>query len=265
MRPTEVELLVDCPVCNLPVPELWQPFWSVSDPNGWGTSEPQQALNYLYEGMKRGIHMTVQWMQCPNPECKDFFIRVDRYEYDPTHSEPGKSRIHTKIPEQNKQVWIVPTSQKVRPVDPLVPAGVRRDYEEASRILSASPRMSSVLSRRILADLLTHNAGLAGYTLNEQINQFLADAKYPSALKDNLHHLREMGNFSAHTKMDTVTGEIIDVTLIEAEWTLDVLDGLFDYFITGPARDAARRAAMDEKLRQAGRKPAAKPKDGEDA
>jgi hypothetical protein len=49
-------------------------------------------------------------------------------------------------------------------------------------------------------------------------------------------------------------GEIIEVSREEAEWTLDVVDDLFDYFIVGPERDKARRADMDKKLKKAGRR-----------
>jgi len=48
---------------------------------------------------------------------------------------------------------------------------------------------------------------------------------------------------------------VIDVTPEEAEWTLRVVMGLFDYLIVGPAKDREMRAAIDEKLKAAGRKP----------
>lgn len=46
-----------------------------------------------------------------------------------------------------------------------------------------------------------------------------------------------------------------------------MLDGLFDYYIVGPERDAKRRAAMDKKIERAGRKPIRprqNPEDGRD-
>jgi hypothetical protein len=137
----------------------------------------------------------------------------------------------------------------------MVPLDMKRDYQEASLILNDSPRMSAVLSRRVLSDLLKDYAGYDEYTLAKQIDKFIADPHHPSNAKDNLHYLREMGDFGAHTKTDAATGEIIEVTRDEAEWTLDVVDGLFDYFIIRPTRDAARRVEMDEKLKKAGRKP----------
>ncbi|MGH8012808.1 MAG: DUF4145 domain-containing protein [Candidatus Binataceae bacterium] len=107
--------------------------------------------------------------------------------------------------------------------------------------------MSGILSRRILSDLLRKYAGRAEYKLEDQINKFIDDAAYPSNVKDNLHYLREIGNFAAHTKANKVTGEIIEVGVEEAEWALDVIDGLFDYFIVGPERNRLRRVKWDQK------------------
>jgi hypothetical protein len=129
-----------------------------------------------------------------------------------------------------------------------------RDYREATFIIEDSPRMSSVLSRRILADLLEKYAGLTQYDLAARIDAFIKDTGHPSRHRENLHYLREIGNFSAHTKTDT-NGSIIEVSAEEAEWTLRVVLGLFDYFIVGPKTDETIRARIDEKLKAAGRKP----------
>jgi hypothetical protein len=122
-----------------------------------------------------------------------------------------------------------------------------RDYTEASAILDDSHRMSSVLSRRILQDILERYADRKEYKLEDRIDEFLEDKRFPSSVKQSLHHLRDIANFCAHTKKEKATGEIIEVTPAEAEWTLDVIDGLFDYFIITPARDQKRRENWDKK------------------
>ncbi|MHB8685096.1 MAG: DUF4145 domain-containing protein [Dehalococcoidia bacterium] len=121
-------------------------------------------------------------------------------------------------------------------------------------MLELSPRMSAVMSRRIVADLLRDCCGLTDKNLVNQIDQFVADKAHPLGLRDNLHYLREMGNIGAHTQKDAA-GEIVDVSRDEAGWTLEVIDGLFEYLIVGPKRDEQRRAAFDQKLAQAGRRP----------
>jgi hypothetical protein len=51
----------------------------------------------------------------------------------------------------------------------------------------------------------------------------------------------------------TNTGEIVDVEPGEAEWNLDVLDSLFDFYFVQPAISAARKAAVNAKLKEAGK------------
>jgi hypothetical protein len=75
------------------------------------------------------------------------------------------------------------------------------------------------------------------------------------SLRENLHHFREVADFGAHTQKDDQQAANIDVGREEAEWTLDVLDRLFDYFIATPAQDRKMREAMDERIKSAGRKP----------
>jgi hypothetical protein len=53
-----------------------------------------------------------------------------------------------------------------------------RDYREATFIIEDSPRMSSVLSRRILADLLEKYAGLTQYDLAARIDAFIKDTVF---------------------------------------------------------------------------------------
>lgn len=51
----------------------------------------------------------------------------------------------------------------------------------------------------------------------------------------------------------TSSGEVVPVEPGEAEWTLDVLESLFDHVFVGPARTAARKAELNKKLGDAGK------------
>jgi hypothetical protein len=46
----------------------------------------------------------------------------------------------------------------------------------------------------------------------------------------------------------TQSGQILDVDPGEADWTLDVLEGLFDFYFVQSAKSAAKRAALNAKL-----------------
>jgi hypothetical protein len=52
----------------------------------------------------------------------------------------------------------------------------------------------------------------------------------------------------------TTAGAIIDVEPREAEWNLDVLESLFDFFFVQPAAAAKRKANLNKKLKDAGKR-----------
>lgn len=224
---------------------------------GTALSEPERGARTVAKaGVNKAAaaHIAVQlyWAVCP--KCRELIVKVHKAV---THARRSASREYVaKLPTAEESAWFALPIRKVAPVlSNLVPEGMARDYREACLILEDSPRMSSVLSRRILSDLLEKYADSKGYTLAKQIDKFLDEKKgHPSRIRGSLHDLREIGDFSAHTKTDT-HGDIIDVTPVEAEWTLKVVSDLFDYFIVDPETDEAMRLRVDEKLREAGRKP----------
>jgi hypothetical protein len=69
-----------------------------------------------------------------------------------------------------------------------------------------------------------------------------------------MHRFREVANFGAHTTTSG-QGEVIPIDRAEAEWTLDLVERLFDYLIVTPATDKKMREAIDEKIKAASRKP----------
>jgi hypothetical protein len=48
------------------------------------------------------------------------------------------------------------------------------------------------------------------------------------------------------------TGAIVDVEPGEAEWTLDVVESLFDFYFVRPAKLAARKAEINKKTHRGG-------------
>ena len=53
----------------------------------------------------------------------------------------------------------------------------------------------------------------------------------------------------------THTGEIMDVEPGEAEWLLDTLEGLFDFYFVQPATLKTKREALNAKLADANKPP----------
>jgi hypothetical protein len=142
----------------------------------------------------------------------------------------------------------------VRPNPPPdVPAEVARDYIEAAATLSVSPKASAALSRRCLQHVLREALGVKHSDLATEIDEVIANHGLPSFLEDQLDAVRSIGNFAAHPTKATATGAIVDVEPEEADWNLDVLDSLFDDVYVKPAQADAKKAALNQKLTQAGK------------
>jgi hypothetical protein len=131
-------------------------------------------------------------MYCANDECKQLVIRV--------HEDFLVRGVSVEFDEMRTQTWFARPRFALRSIDPLVPEPFRTDYREAAAILDPSPRMSAVLSRRLLADLLKTYAGLDDFGLNARIEKFRRDSKHPSGLREGMQHFREIGDFGAHTQ-----------------------------------------------------------------
>ena len=132
-----------------------------------------------------------------------------------------------------------------------VPSDLADDYREASLVLADSPKASAALSRRCLQSLLRKQVGVKKADLAKEIEEVIASGILPSYLSEAIDVVRIIGNFAAHPIKATSTGEILPVELGEAEWILDVLDGLFDFYYVQPSILSARKVALDAKLASA--------------
>ncbi len=138
---------------------------------------------------------------------------------------------------------------------PQVPREVAQDYREACLVLADSPKASAALSRRCLQDILREKAGVKSSSLFNEIQEVLNSGQLPSYLADDLDAVRNIGNFAAHPIKSQNTGEVLPVEPGEAEWNLDVVEALFDFYFVAPARAQARRDALNSKLREANKPP----------
>lgn len=149
---------------------------------------------------------------------------------------------------------IYPHQMNRRPAAVEVPKEIADDFNEAVLVVGLSPKASAALSRRCLQALLRLQ-GFTQHDLAKAIDAVIAGKTLPASLSENLDAIRNIGNFAAHPLKETQTGTILEVEDHEAEWNLDVLEGLFDFFYVQPAKDAARKAALNAKLQAAGKPP----------
>ena len=136
-----------------------------------------------------------------------------------------------------------------------VTPGLLADYREACAVLEISPKASAALTRRCLQHMLEEKGKVKPGTLDSEIQQVLDSKALPSHLAESIDAVRNIGNFAAHPIKSASSGEIVDVEPGEAEWNLDVVEALFDFFFVQPKLLADKRAALNLKLSDAGKKP----------
>jgi len=140
-----------------------------------------------------------------------------------------------------------------RAVPAELPDPYRQDFVEACEVLPFSPKASAALSRRNLQAIIRDKAGVKGKDLNAEIQTVIDSGTVPTHVSGGLHAVRQIGNFAAHPIKSTSTGEIVDVEMGEADWILDVLESLFDFYFVQPAIVAKRKAELNKKLKDAGK------------
>ncbi len=152
-------------------------------------------------------------------------------------------------------IAIRPFGSNRPPCPPEVPANIASDYKEACLVFPFSAKASAALSRRCLQNLLRDAARVKPNDLSKEIQEVIDSGKLPSQLSDSIDAIRNIGNFAAHPVKSKSTGEIVDVEPEEAEWNLDVLEALFDFYYVQPAKVVKKREALNAKLSEAGKPP----------
>jgi hypothetical protein len=185
--------------------------------------------------------------KCPN--CQRFILELQRGRpaFNVRNEPDGLSAI--------AESWVIHPMAPDRPVADEVPATMREDFQEACRVLPASPKASAALSRRCLQNLLRTKAGVEPSDLSNEIQQVLDSGTLLGDLATTIDAIRNYGNFGAHPIRTADAGVIIDVERGEADWTLEILEDLFEFYYVRPVRQQARREALNKKLADGGKPP----------
>jgi len=194
-------------------------------------------LEAIFDGARR---WSVSHQKCP--ACAKCIIKLSEYSTEFTEGLLAK---------QEFLVW--PRGISRAPVPKEVPDSLAKDYKEACLVLADSQKASAALSRGCLQNLLRDYANVKHSDLADEINQVLTSNKLPSHLAQGIDAVRALGNFAAHPIKSKHTGEIVPVEPGEAEWLLDILEGLFDFYFVQPAILQAKRDALNKKLKDAGK------------
>ncbi|MBU2522668.1 MAG: DUF4145 domain-containing protein [Nanoarchaeota archaeon] len=131
-----------------------------------------------------------------------------------------------------------------------VPTDISKDYNEACVIEHLSPKAAAALARRCLQNML-HGQGIIEDNLSKEIES--AMKSLPSHLNEAIDSIRNVGNFGAHPIKSTNTGLILEVENGEAEWNLDIIEQLFDFYYVQPAKTKLKKDSLNIKLKEAGK------------
>lgn len=186
------------------------------------------------------------------PACNKFIIHLTNGQ--PLSDLPG-SQIRG-IKDETVSIMVRPKNNSRPPCPPEVPKDIAKDYTQAHLVLSDSPEASATLSRRCLQNLLIEVAKVdPKKTLEKQIQEVLDSKALPASLASEIDAIRNVGNFAAHPLKSQVTNQILPVEPEEAEWNLNVLDGLFNFYYVELPKSQKRISDLNQKLAQAGKPP----------
>lgn len=185
---------------------------------------------------------------CPNCDKIIVYTEIGNAE----RSTAGSETIVDVIGERT---IVYPRSISRLPCPSEVPAKIAEDYNEACLVLADSPKASAALSRRCLQHFLREVVGVRPGELSNEIQQVMDSGKLPSHIAEAIDAVRNIGNFAAHPLKSQQSGEILPVEPAEAEWNLEVLEALFDFYCVQPAIAKKKKEALNRKLQEAGKHP----------
>ena len=207
-----------------------------------------------WESIGLGADADGRWDLCHTtcPKCDRMIVMLRQFDLPQSGGENRSIPLPTKLKQER---MVHPRVVARAPIPEKVPKSIARDYDAACRVLPESADASAALSRRCLQNLLVEEGTVTKQNLNQQIQEVLDAGSLPKQLAEDLDVVRVVGNFAAHPLKSESTGEIVDVETGEAEWTLDVLEALFDFLFVQSEKRSERRAALNAKLKDAGKNP----------
>jgi hypothetical protein len=193
----------------------------------------------------------IEYQRCPN--CKKLIISFITYHDCEFYNDEIDEMCYYE--ENDVKLLIYPKSSSRPSCPDDVPEEYAADYKEACEVVDISPKASAALSRRCLQNILRDYAKVTPRDLSKEIQEILDKGNLPTHLSQSLDAIRNIGNFAAHPIKSEISGEIVPVEPGEAEWCLDVIEGLFDFYFVQPSILAQKRTALDKKLADSGKPP----------
>lgn len=189
--------------------------------------------------------------RCPNPDCREFELRVKLYDgeefsegiavgYDGTMTAKKEGIRKTGTA---KKTWALVPSSSAKEFPDYVPEPIRADYEEACAIVDLSPNASATLSRRCLQAMIRNFWDVRDKrSLWDEITAI--EGELDDKIVDAIHSIRTLGKYGAHPEQDI--NLIIDVEPGEAEAMIALIELLIDdWYIAEHEREAKVKKVTD--------------------
>ena len=208
--------------------------------------EVNEEFETEYLGLDAGHHVMLEKMNCPNSKCGRLIVKLAGGTY---------STRTQSLETKNFERFVLPLSASRAPAPPEVDKHIAEDFNEAALIQGLSLKASATLSRRCLQNILREKAGIKKGDLAAEIAETMSNGNLPTYLSESIDAIRNIGNFAAHPIKSSSSGTIVLVEPDEAEWLLDVLEALMDFYYVQPAALRAKREKLNNKLLDAGKPP----------
>lgn len=195
-------------------------------------------------------HCLIFYAACP--ECGQYMIYR---KFVPQSELIKRFNYLLRIEPEQQGADIVYPKKRHKPLSQDIPKDYADEYEESYSVIDESPKASAALSRRCLQRLLEDKAHVKKNDLAHEIKEILDSKQLSTPLANAIDAIRNFGNFAAHPLKFQVTGEIVDVEPGEAQWCLEVLEMLFDFYFVQPAEFQRRKNALNQKLTNLGKPP----------
>jgi hypothetical protein len=175
-----------------------------------------------------------EWIVCPNKDCGRVTLSILLYEY--------KWNSVQWLKGNKLQEWRLLPSSYAKVFPAYIPVPLRKDYEEASVIVTLSPKASATLSRRCLQGIIRDFWKVSKPRLIDEILA-IEDKVDPLTWK-SIDAVRKVGNIGAHMEKDI--NLIIDVDPEEANLLLQLIELLFEeWYIHRHEREVKLKAIAE--------------------
>ena len=166
-----------------------------------------------------GFNVQTKNIICPNHQCKNISIYVSVFKAKRIY----RNGYHQITNEQFIFGKMFFPDKDIKQYPDYIPEPIRKDYEEACKISSLSPKASATLARRCIQGILRDFWKVKPDNLIKEIEQI--KNKVDTQTYEAIDSVRRIGNIGAHMEKDI--NVIIDVDENEAEILISLLDILF--------------------------------------